>query len=161
MRVVCIALGLCGAASLVCAQVPDSLRACAAQSDSARRLACYDKEMARGAPSAPAHDSVASSASSAPKVPAPEEFGLSKERARAKQGKAERQELTAHVTSVTQLQNGRERIALDNDQIWEQTEDDWGFNPQSGATATITSGVLGGFWMATDAYRKVRVKRIR
>jgi hypothetical protein len=52
--IVCV-LPICGAPAGVLAQnVPAGLRACAAVSDSARRLACYDREMARlSAPAAP------------------------------------------------------------------------------------------------------------
>ncbi len=71
------------------------------------------------------------------------------------------QSLTAHVSAITPLPYGRQRIILDNAQIWEQTEEDWGFAPQTGAAVMISRGKLGGFWMATDAYKKVRVKRIR
>ena len=57
--------------------VPASLRACTAESDSSRRLACYDREMARLSPS-PAHRAVepappvpARAASPMPAAPAP------------------------------------------------------------------------------------------
>jgi hypothetical protein len=162
MRLVCPALVLCGTASLAGAQVSENLRSCAAEPDNARRLACYDKEMAHQA--APAHDSVPSTASGTPDAVPAGRFGLSDGEGRklkAGAAPAEMRALTAHVTKVFQLPNGLQRIALDNAQEWEQTEQDGGFNPQPGATATITRGKLGAFWMATDPYRRVRVKRIR
>jgi hypothetical protein len=165
MRFVFIALMLCGAASVACAETPPAaLRACAAEADSTRRLACYDKEMARLTPSVPAHDPAPGAVSSALDPRPADEFGLDEQRVRklkTKQGTVELKALTAQITNLSQLPNGRQRITLDNAQVWEQTEEEWGFNPHSGASATITQGIFGGFWMATDAYRKVRVKRIR
>jgi hypothetical protein len=164
MRLVGPLLVLCGAASLAGAQVSENLRSCAAEPDNARRLACYDKEMAHLTPAAPAHDAVPSTASGTPDAVPATRFGLSDGQVRKRQAgdaPAEVKALTAHVTKVIQLPNGRQRIALDNEQEWEQTEQDGGFNPQPGATAIITRGKLGGFWMATDPYRRVRVKRIR
>jgi hypothetical protein len=164
MRLVCPVLVLCGTASLAGAQVSENLRSCAAEPDNARRLACYDKEMAHQRPAAPAQDSALSTASGTPDAVPAERFGLSDGQGRklnAGAAPAEVKALTAHVTNVFRLPNGLQRIALDNAQEWEQTEQDGGFNPQPGATATITRGKLGAFWMATDPYRRVRVKRIR
>jgi hypothetical protein len=164
MRHICPALVLCAAASLAVAQVSENLRSCAAEPDNARRLACYDKEMPHLRPAPPGDDSVPSTALGTPDAVPAERFGLSDRQVRrlkAGAAPAEMRALTAHVTKVFQLPNGRQRIALDNAQVWEQTEEDWGFNPRTSATATITKGTLGGFWMATDAYRKVRVRRIR
>jgi hypothetical protein len=164
MRVVGIAVVLCAATSLAGAQVSESLRACAHESDGAQRLACYDREIARLTAPAAARDAAPSTAASAPKSAPAEEFGLTGERVRklkAKEGHVEPKALTAHIAAVAQLPYGRRRLTLDNAQVWEQTEEDWGFNPQSGATATITRGALGGFWMATEGHPQVRVKRIR
>jgi len=164
MRAVGIAVVLGGAASLAAAQVPESVRACAHESDGAQRLACYDKEMTRLMAPAAAHETAPSTAVGAPKPAPAQEFGLTEERLRklnAKEGYAEPQTLTAHIAKVAQLPYGRRRLTLDNAQVWEQTEEDWGFNPQSGAAATITRGAFGGFWMATDGHPQVRVKRIR
>lgn len=164
MRLVGPVLILCGVSSLAGAQVSENLRSCAAESDNARRLACYDKEMAHLTPAAPTEHSLPSPASGASDAVPAKRFGLSDGQVRKLESgdaPAEVKALTARVTKVFQLPNGRQRVALDNEQEWEQTEQDGGFNPQPGATATITRGRLGGFWMATDPYRRVRVKRIR
>jgi hypothetical protein len=166
MRVGCISLVLCGCAALASAQdLPDSLRACARESDGVRRLACYDKEMAAVAQTKPAKDKTASATGEL--APA-DEIGLSQEQVKklkAKKGMAEAapppKELRAHIAAVTQLPYNRQRITLDNNQVWDQAEDDWGFRAQSGDAVTITSGLLGGFWMATDPRKKVRVVRVR
>ncbi|HEV2272444.1 MAG TPA: hypothetical protein VGR92_23565 [Steroidobacteraceae bacterium] len=81
--VVCV-LPLCGVPAGVWAQnVPAGLRACTAETDSARRLACYDREMARlaqppappapsaAAPSPPKPDLATSPATAAPAPAAP------------------------------------------------------------------------------------------
>jgi hypothetical protein len=163
MRPVCIALVFSGMSTLAYAQLPDGMRACAAESDNARRLACYDKEVAHRTPAPPAHDAVPSTEAVTPTAAAADEFGLGERvrKRKANDATAEAKAHTAHVTKVIQLPNGLQRVALDNAEEWEQTEQEQGFNPQPGATATITRGKLGGFWMATDAYRKARVKRIR
>jgi len=177
MRLGYTAVILWGLSSPIFAQaLPDSLRGCSAESDSQKRLACYDKAVGRVTPPKSASDTapVAPVTSAAPAPAAPVstpaasvpggEFGLDADRLRqlkAQAGAAESQSLTAHITAISQLPYGRQRISLDNVQVWEQTEEDWGFNPRVGAAVTITRGALGGFWMAADAYKKIRVKRIR
>ena len=64
-------------ASCLAQAVPASLRACTAQSDPGRRLACYDREMARLSPSSarrsiPAAPSPPSASRAAGPMPAPE-----------------------------------------------------------------------------------------
>lgn len=164
MRLAFIALLVCSTTALPAAQVPDSLRACAAESDNAQRLACYDKEMARLAQPPHAHDAAPSTTPAAQNGAPADQFGLSEERIRklkAQAGTPEPNERSAHITKISQFASGRARITLDNGEVWEQTEEDFGFSPMSGATATITRGALGGFWMTVEKYRKVRVKRIR
>ena len=164
MRWIYSALVALTATSAAFAQTWPALRACAAEADNTRRLACYDKEMARQPPSEPMHATVPSAQAAAPGLAPAEAFGLSEEerarRLQTQEGVADVKKLTAHITKLSTLPNGRQRITLDNAQVWEQTEEDYGFAPQVGATATITRGMMSGFWMATDAYRQVRVKRI-
>ena len=76
-----VAIALCSGASFVSAQpLPDTLRACAAEPDSARRLACYDKEVGRLAQPPTARNTSPSTASSAAEISPAEEFGLGAER---------------------------------------------------------------------------------
>ena len=164
MRLEWIGIILCGVASSAFAQaLPESLRACAAETDSLRRLSCYDREVGRLSEPGTAHTGVPPPlATPAQLAPAPE-FGLDEERVRklkVQPHTAEPKSLTARITAVSQLPYGRQRLALDNAQVWDQTEEDWGFAPQSGAVVTISRGTLGGFWMTTDGHRIVRVKRI-
>jgi hypothetical protein len=165
MRLIYFALVALAAASAAAAQTSPALRACAAESDNTRRLACYDKEMARLPASEPLHVTVPNTQAAAPTLAPAEEFGLSDEqrvrRLQTKEGVADVKKLTAHITKISPLPNGRQRITLDNAQVWEQVEEDYGFVPQVGTTVNITRGMLNGFWMAADAYRQVRVKRIR
>jgi hypothetical protein len=160
MRLRWIALSLCASAGSAFSQsLPQSLRDCAAETDAGRRLSCYDREMERLNSS----DTVPGAARPPEAAPnPPQEFGLGEERVR-KLTKAPpvSTSLTAHIAAATSLPYGRLRLVLDNGQVWEQTEEDWGFAPQSGAAVTISRGALGGFWMATERYKKVRVKRIR
>lgn len=165
MRWIYLALVALAATSVASAQTVPALRVCAAEPDNTRRLACYDKEMARLPPSEPMHATVPNTQAAAASLAPAEAFGLSEEqRVRKLQtqgGVSDVKKLTAHITKISALPNGRQRITLDNAQVWEQLEEDYGFTPQVGAAATITRGMLNGFWMATDAYRQVRVKRIR
>lgn len=163
MRLHWTGLILCAVASTALAQeLPESLRACAAEANGPRRLSCYDREVARvSAPGAAQSAVVRPLATPAPPAPA-QEFGLDEERiTKLKAPSPVPQALTARISAVSPLPYGRQRLALDNAQVWEQTEEDWGFAPQAGAAVTISRGVLGGFWMATEGHKKVRVKRIR
>jgi hypothetical protein len=132
--------------------VTPALRACRAETDSAKRLACFDREMARidePGQSPPAATTVP------PPAPPAERFGLQPEHSAPLPKK-----LTAHVTSVSQKSHGRYLISLDNGEVWLQLEDNLGFSPRTGGSVTITRGLTGGYYMA-DQYYVVSVRRVQ
>jgi hypothetical protein len=140
--------------------VTPALRACRAETDGVKRLACYDREMARMdepghlAPVAP----TAAQPPAQPPVSPTERFGLSPEAVTTHD--AAPSKLTARVTSVSQKAHGRYLITLDNGQVWLQTEDNLGFSPQAGGSVTISRGMLGAYYMA-DKYYVVSVRRMQ
>ena len=132
--------------------VTPALRACRAETDGAKRLACFDREMAHiDEPGQPAP------AATQPAKPPVERFGLPPEHSAAP---ALPSKLTAHVTSAAQKSQGRYLITLDNGEVWLQTEDSLGFSPRAGSAVTITRGLTGGYYMA-DKYYVVSVRRIQ
>jgi hypothetical protein len=68
--------------------------------------------------------------------------------------------LTAHITSVSRNAAGRMVFTLDNGQIWRQAETRSSFEAAPGDVATISSGALGSFWLATSKHNWTRVERI-
>jgi hypothetical protein len=138
-----------------------ALRACRAETDDAKRLACYDREMARmveSEHSAPAAATAARPPAEPPPSSATERFGLPPERI-VKQD-AVPSKLTARVSSVSQRAQGRYLITLDNGQVWLQMEDSLGFAPQAGGSVTVTRGMTGAYYMA-DKHYVVSVRRMQ
>jgi hypothetical protein len=155
-----VGCSLAAAAPVILAQtIPASVSACAGETDDARRLACYDREMAR---------ELARLQTSAPPAAKPEdEFGLS-ERERRKQVEeraperpAKLQKLVAAVDRVSSDAAGLAVIELANGQVWRQTEQVNGFYINSGESVTITPGALTSFWVKVDSRPPAHVRRVR
>lgn len=119
-----------------------SLRACAAETDDVRRLACYDREIAR--------------LSASPE----EQFGVRGEVAgRANDKAPELDRLTAKVMSISSRPHGELVITLDNGQVWAQKESRY-IPLKVGDTVTIRSGAFGSLWLDIPSTRSsTRVKR--
>ena len=177
---VLIGVGYCGYAAAADA-LPPSLRACMKETDSARRLACFDRESALlagdGAPVArqgdPAPARPAPTATSAPvaaPVAAPaaaataaatgqaaqDKFGYRGNMARAeldkkKEAEQEFEALTAKVAEVTTLAHGELLLTLDNGQMWQQKTSDRALRVKTGDQVTIKRGVLNSFLLTSDA----------
>jgi hypothetical protein len=141
-----------------------AMRACRAEADDAKRLACYDREADRIA-ALPAE----SGAAVAPATPAmtPEErFGRrgpiareekDKERAEAR----ELGELKAAVTEIWTRSDGLMRITLDNGQVWSQNRADPFFRLKTGDVVKILPAALGSYLMSGPSKRSTRVSRIQ
>ncbi len=164
--------------------LPSGVRACAAQADAPRRLACYDKEVARliseeappdtkpcpdagcrndshvGTSVRPDADSHATKGSSAE-----DEFGLDGELLRKRQkeggGQAKLQQLTARVATISHRLRGEMVLRLDNEQIWEQSEDGPDLRIKVGDTVTIGRGALGSYWLSAHSSLAIKVRRTR
>lgn len=154
------------AAALPCAALADdtraALRACRAESDDAKRLACYDREADRVG---------AEPVAAAPPPPAPaltpeERFGRRGAMAREEkdQKKAEARELgelQAIATEIWTRGDGLMRITLDNGQVWSQNAPDPFFRLKTGDKVRIQPGALGSFLLSGPAKRSTRVTRIQ
>jgi hypothetical protein len=142
--------------------VPASLLTCATEVDDARRLACYDRDMAREL----AHQVSQPQTGSPP--PNPEaEFGLTARVRRkpveepASERPAMLRKLVAAVAKVSSNAAGRAVFELANGQVWEQTQDVAGFYLNSSDSVTITAGALKSYWASVDSRPPVRVRRVR
>ena len=182
-----VVAALCAAAG-ASAQPPPSLQSCAAIARDSERLACFDA-LTRGAaadaavpatvgasastppvqkpakPAAAAADAATAPAGAAPLLSPEQKLGLTPEglrRLEAKQGvkPPEVKGLTAHISSVSRGASGRMVFTLDNGQTWRQAETRSSFEAAPGDVATISSGALGSFFLATGRHNSTRVERI-
>ena len=164
MRAVLLAAAaLCAASGVASAAATGD---CAAITDPAARLACYD-EKNRNTPVPPAPEPPPAQA---PAPPAPaagavapaadgsDEFGKKK-----KDPAAELQSIKARIVGkVTYWERGTE-FRLDNGQVWKAIDQDSGHytsipeNPE----VRISRGMFGAFWMEIVAVNaRVKVKRV-
>jgi hypothetical protein len=162
-----------GAASLS----QDRLVACAGVTDSAARLACYDREIAPLAREVAARARASSPAAPAPEtttVPAPAtstapptapSFGqeqLTREQRPA--SKAEELALHAKLSSQKSLGGGLFNLYLDNGQVWRHEDQVLGSYLKDGDAITIEKGALGSYKLTRDAGKArnwIRVTRVR
>jgi hypothetical protein len=176
-------LAACAAGGAL-AEDPNGLTQCSSISNTAERLACYDRLAGRAPaskapPSSPtAAAPAAAPVSAAPAAAAPaaatpvparastaDDFGLSKvqkERANGADSSspAEIKSITARVTGFRKGSNGRPRVLLDNGQSWEY-EEDGDYLLAVGDSVTIRRASLGSYLLVTPARLIHRVRRIR
>jgi hypothetical protein len=139
--------------------VPAAIAACRAETDDAKRLACYDREADRiAAGPAPA-------AAAAPAATPEERFGRRGKLAREEKDrkKAEARELGELVATVTEIwtrSDGLMKVTLDNGQVWSQNAPDPFFRLKTGDKVKIQPAVLGSFLMSGPSKRSTRVTRI-
>jgi hypothetical protein len=176
------ALPLCGIPAGAFAQsVPPGLRACASESDSLKRLVCYDREMARltksaprpatapppppqAAPPPPAAAAQAPSAPVAtPATPPPPAAAGSEASQPPKQslwksfvgGDASR--MTAHVAGLDRSADSMV-LHLDNGQVWQQIEPASGsLTLRVGDSVTIEKH-LGSYWLSSRYVSNMKVR---
>jgi hypothetical protein len=135
-------------AALAADPLTDHLRACASEPNDAKRLACYDHEMAHETPERAA------------------DVGMTGQLLRRKQAQAglaplPTQNMTAAVTALAKRPYGEWVVTLDNGQVWVQQEVA-DFPLKIGDVITIKPGMLGALWMVGPSERvETRVKRIK
>jgi type II secretory pathway component PulM len=136
------------------------VRACAAETDSLQRLACYDKSVAPFAEAAsavdPKSDATAgqmqhdSKANAAPDSAAQDRSAQKGSR-----------HITAHVVSINS-EHGQMMVYLDNGQVWEQVQEPTAdLNLRAGDTVRIDMrSFFGSYWLGgrTKGVMKVRLK---
>jgi hypothetical protein len=133
--------------------LPESVRACAQESDAGRRLACYDNEVARlNQPPAPGKNSRTE-----------DRFGtegaLLREQLKANGDVAKLDKLEAQIGAISHRRDGKLVLHLVNDQIWEQTEDGPDLRLQEGDLVQIKRGVLGAYWLSAHSLGTIKVRR--
>lgn len=153
--------------------------ACRALTESAARLACFDRETAALASSPAAPFAVAAPAagpenhprsapvgSLAPVLDARQTFGLNdsaiaahEEAAGARPQKLAK--IEARIVALALTGEGRTLFTLDNAQVWRQIESDSDPLAKLGDSATISRGVLGSYWLQLKSRRGCKVTRVR
>lgn len=160
--VFCCTASLAGAAT----QVPEALRACVSEKADARRLSCYDREIARleqqtqVAASAPPAAAVPVPAAAAPAPVPEEEFGL---RAPVASDEADRRkagQLQGKITSISSRPLGELVLTLDNNQVWAQKTAEPLMRLKVGDDVTIKRGAFGSFLLVSSG-RSARVTRVQ
>ena len=140
------------------AAAPESpLKACRAEADDARRLACYDREMDRlGDAPAPAE---------APVMSAEERFGrrgtLAREEVDRERNEVRQGELTATITELWTRSDGLMVMTLDNGQVWAQNRPDPFFRIKNGDKVKISPAALGSYLLSGPSKRSTRVTRTK
>jgi hypothetical protein len=123
-----------------------ALRKCAAMTDQAQRLACFDALVTE-----------------LPKVEA-DSFGMTADIVHKRDPVAERHSndavLPGKIIALGRTPNGALVFTLDNQQVWLQAEVEPGKLFVVGDLVRIEHGAMGSLWLAADKARKTRVKRI-
>jgi hypothetical protein len=123
-----------------------ALRRCGAETDQAKRLACFDALVA-----------------TLPKVEA-DQFGLTAEIARKRDPAGERRAddsvLPGKIVALRQGPHGEFIFTLDNRQEWIQAQVEPNKKFAVGDVVHIEHGAMGSLWLTADRARKTRVKRI-
>lgn len=150
---------------------------CAAVEDPAARLACFDEAFARpvedvvpATPAAPADAAPAAAMTEArepevaPEAPDAEAaFGLSKAQARAQRPERKRESpdrIEATVVDLRHFSTGERLIALDNGQVWLQTEATVRGPLVKGDKVVIRKAAFSSFQMVTPGRVALRVRRL-
>jgi len=144
---------------------------CAAMTDDAARLRCYDREVARfkAAGEVTGSDPRCSSTSSSSTGPTnttkpADQFGLTSGEVLRKQSGDEQpraaKRLTARIVTLSKRPRGYLVLHLDNGQVWEQSEDGPDLHLGPGEPVTIDRGLLGAYWLSAQSGRlAIKVRR--
>lgn len=157
----------------------DAVRACRAEADDARRLACYDRAAGRAeaAEPAPSPQAAAAPAASAPAAAAPvaataaatkpeDDFGRERQLAYEedqKRAEATRSvgELQSSIAGIEKRMDGLMTFTLDNGQVWRQVRPDSRFSIKDGDAVRIQPGSLGSFILSGPTKKSTRVTRVK
>ncbi len=155
----------------------DAFDVCAQEQDGARRLTCFDRQIAaRRTTAAAAATALASAAPLAAPPPTPKplpargaesDVGLTARMLnklhpeRAEAGKPARASIDGKVARVIPRRPLISAFELDNGQVWEQNESLDGLRIRPEDTVTISEGPMGGFLLKTSRGETLRVHRVR
>jgi hypothetical protein len=159
--VACFAACCLGLAPCFGAEPLAGLMACRTVADSTARLACFDRETA-----ALDMKAVASAAApAAPKLDPKQQFGLPEHAVAAQEiaagTRAEAKAIEAHISQLSQGENGRLVFTLDNAQVWRQLVSAGDLLLKPGDAVTISRAALGSYWLQGAAGRGCKVSRLR
>ena len=150
------------------AEVADAdLKACKAEADDARRLACYDREMDRHAREPESAGAAPAEAEVAPPVlTAEERFGregaMTREEVDRKEVESrELGKLEAKVTEIWTRSDGLMVFTLDNGQVWKQNSLDSQFRLKTGDPVRIQPAAMNSFLLSGPSKRSTRVSRLK
>jgi hypothetical protein len=145
-------------------ELPESLGACISETDDARRLACYDREVPKIAAAdvgvvqdrSPIEDAV----SPQQRIPE-EEFGLTAEMQRKNRNPDEElDEIRATILSISRRRSGARVFSLDNGQVWAEKSEERRLRLDSGDSVRIEAASLGSFKLFGSGKYSTRVSRI-
>ena len=161
IRTILVAAALSGCTA---AGAAEPAKDCAAITDPAQRLACYDARHGSASPApaatpAPADGAAPAAAATPAAAPSADGFGLPPKPEPA----AEIKSIRAHIVGGVKSWEKGTKFKLDNGQVWAVTGDESRFyqgipdNPE----INIERGLFGSFWMEIIAVRaKIKVKRV-
>ncbi len=152
--------------------LPESLTACAVETDDVLRLACYDRAVGRAstADEVTTPDSVAAddatevivevAAVSTPPTPE-EEFGMTANlEAEAPEPDDDLSEIRANIVKITTRHYGNRVFTLDNGHVWLEKTEERSLRLAVGDPVSIVSGAFGSFKLFGSGKRPTKVERI-
>jgi hypothetical protein len=136
---------------------------CRALTDSAQRLACFDKAVGAMAEAESSGDLMTIDREQRRAV-RKQAFGLTLptlEIFNRGEKPEEANRITAKVARASQDQSGRWIITLDDGAVWLQT-DDYSLNrdPKAGSSVVIMKGVMGSFFVKVDGQQAFKARRL-
>jgi hypothetical protein len=150
-------LGSCLVLLAAQASTADALgdvRGCMPIADDAERVACYDRALGRRSSAA------AAQAAPAPSAAASEEFGLSEQARREREGVDLADSIDGTVAAVGRNTANRQVVTLHNGQVWVQAEATTRVRLKAGDVVTIKRAAMGSYILAKPNHGAMRVKRL-
>lgn len=147
------------------------LRVCAAETDAAQRLNCYDRIAATLGPtrsqgshssaaSRPPRESDRTQAATASRA-ATAAFGVAGSALESRHHATTPKQIEAVVTRIATRARGRLVVTLDNGQVWEQNQSSAYFPLKVGDHVRVRAAALGSYRLFAPFGRATRVTRIR
>ena len=169
---------------LAATDIGAAIRACRAETDDARRLACYDRVAEGDAQLPPRRLRLRRNprrrrAAAAPPPQPPQPLRRSprrrprkttsaastrsrpRNRSGSKTRRASLGELEAYVTGIETRMDGLMTITLDNGQVWRQNSPDSKFHLKEGDRVKIQPGSMNSFILSGPSKKSTRVTRVK
>lgn len=139
------------------------MRACAAEHDDSRRLACYDRSLHRWADRPADRPSPQAQPIASASAAAERQFGTNEELARKLEGvqaPPRLDKVQARVSAVWRKLRGEPVVKLENGQVWEAAEGEKPIELKAGDLVTIWPGLFGSYRLSAGN-AIVRVSRVQ